>query len=452
MNPKQSEDFDSKVRKLAEEAESAYQAHSWTLMEQLLNDKKNKKKFAIWYWPLSGLGLIALLWLGYSYFNPAKQDKIENQLQIIPRTNAYTDQSYLYALQITAERIFDLHEIESPIIVKSVAEDLNKDPVAIQNNQKLKNATHISSELIANNKTRNLNKSNLNSAVSVKGNDKNNFSVLRPDPFPNPIITDPAKPELINQSIETEPPVSPVVSTERLLNIPGLASLDPSLEYTRKINLKDWPDEELSKKQVRHSSSALILNLAWSPEYTSVIKRSIGNLGNTYGFNIGYRFNNWTISAGLQKSSKDYNAKKEDYKIEEGSYYKNLTFVNINGNCNVLQLPVTLGYNIVSTKQVILQLNASVSSLRMDKEKYIYDYFHPNWKPGHDIYDYSYKNWHWLAAATAGLSIQKSIAKNWSVSISPYYQFPLKGIGEGKVRLQSFGSQVGLHWNIHMGK
>jgi predicted nucleotidyltransferase len=42
MNQKQSEDFDLTVRKLAEEAERAYQEHSWSLMERKLDYKKIK--------------------------------------------------------------------------------------------------------------------------------------------------------------------------------------------------------------------------------------------------------------------------------------------------------------------------------------------------------------------------------------------------------------------------
>ncbi|MEP7323808.1 MAG: hypothetical protein ABI761_17915 [Saprospiraceae bacterium] len=452
MNQKQSEDFDSTIRKLTEEAESAYQVHSWVLMEKLLDDKKNKKRLALWYWPLGALGFITLVWFGYSYFISPKQDKIENQQQINPSADSSLEQTYLYAITITADRIFDLHETPTSVSNKTVDRDMVNNPVSLVNSQKEKDANQITSYLSSVITQKNLNKSKDNKDWLIAVKYKNNSSSQHPSQINSPIMPDLSKSELIKPVIEKDLSLSQVEKTERIFNFPSISSLDLPLDHTRKINLKDWPDVGLSKNPIKHSNAALILNVNWSPEYTAVVKRSIGKLGNTFGLSVGYRLNKWTISAGLQKSSKDYNAKKEDYQIEESSYYKNLTFINIKGDCNLLQLPVTLGYMIVSNKHFILQLNASVSSLRMDKEKYEYDYFHQNWKPGHDILNYSYKNWHWLAAASAGLSIQKSFAKNWNISINPYYQLPLKGIGEGKVRLQSFGSQVGIHWNIPMGK
>ncbi|MEO5583215.1 MAG: hypothetical protein ABIR66_11020 [Saprospiraceae bacterium] len=451
MNQKQSEDFDSTIRKLTEEAESAYQVHSWLLMEKLLDVKKNKKRLAFWYWPLGALGFIALAWLGYSYFISLKQDDIDNKLQINPPSEN-TEQTYLYALTITANRIFDLNKSPTSVTERSVESGIAINSAVHPNRKKSKDVIQVTPNFTPGRYQKIHNKATSKKYWVTAVKIKNNFPFHHPSPIENSILTDTSRSEFINQSIEKDLSLSQVENTKRIFNIPSISGTDLTLDDSRKINLKDWPDVYLSKKPAKHSSSALILNAGWSPEYTAVVKRSIGKLGNTYGLNVGYRLNKWTISAGLQKSSKYYNAMKEDYQIEANSYYKNLTFINIIGTCNLLQLPMTLGYNIVSSKHFIVQLNASVSSLRMDNEKYVYDYFHQNWKPGHDVHNYSNKNWHWLAAAAAGLSIQKSFTKNWNVSFNPYYQLPLKGIGEGKVRLQSYGSQVGIHWNIPMGK
>jgi hypothetical protein len=278
-----------------------------------------------------------------------------------------------------------------------------------------------------------------------KGPAKKFNSLLHSSPDRGNVVSSPSSIPITNESPDRTDQDWSITRSSRaddgkLFDITQLPQKSLALNHPRNIHINDW-STQVQTELPRKPFTALILNAGWSPEYTAVVKRSVGKLGQTYGFNIGFKLNRWMISTGLQKSSKDYNAKKEDYEIESNSYYKNLTFINIQGNCNVLQWPVSVGYDLISSKFFTLQLNTSISSLRMNNEKYIYDYYHTNWKPGHDTHTYAFKNWHWLAAASTGLRIQKTIANHLAVSIHPYYQIPLKGIGEGKVHLKSFGSQ-----------
>lgn len=473
MNQKQSDDFDSVVRRLAEEAESVYQAHSWKLMEELLDKKKKKRGFAWWYWPLGALVLAGLFWIGKPYVTSSltrRNSSYENAV-----TDGISGNSLGHAIQFTADQIFKnipLQAVEKDQSTNGLAKSDNittegtkvfsSDPsiaaITTGNKKPATDSKSATKPRGAAAKANTFNSSGQNKqglAHELNANHQNRNS--NNPPVTNKSEASSIKPiELSNLTPPSDESISPTTTgsgtevasnTDRTIHILPIPIKLHDLGNARKLNLKDSQFKPaIPLTTPTHSS--FIVGVGFAPEYTAVIKRAAGQLGKTYGFNIGYRINRWTISTGLQRSTKDYNALKEDYEIPVSSYYNNLKVFNIKGDCNILELPVNIHYTLLNTKFFSLRLNAGVSSLRMDQEVYVIDYLHANWKPGHDKYRYTNKNWHWLAAVATGVSIQKSITRHLGVTIDPYYQLPLKGVGDGKVNLKSFGSQVGVFWNI----
>jgi hypothetical protein len=477
MNQKQSDDFDSVVRRLAEEAESVYQAHSWRLMEELLDKKKKKRGIAWWYWPLGALMLGSLFWIGKPYI-ASLLSRGNSPYQYAVR-EVGSGNSLRYAIQFTADQIFKnlpLQGLESDQAENSIANgdqltmengkisanNVSADPIEKGNKKPATGSKSTVQSGLASLKSKLLNHTQRNGPDSdldinvnrLKANQSNTAAKIKVQ------STATSPEENINVSPSLSDPIipaNPLPGSERMnladrtMHVPPLPSMIRYPGNTRKVNLKEWQSNPITPLK-KPAHSAIIFGFGYAPEYTAVVKRTAGTLGETYGFHIGYRLHRWAFTAGLQKSAKDYNALKEDYEIPVSSYYKNLKVFNIKGDCNVLQLPVNVHFTLFDTKLFALRLNAGVSSLRMDKEVYIIDYLHANWKPGHDQYSYTTKNWNWLAAASAGVSIQKSITRHLGISIDPYYQLPLKGVGDGNVNLKSFGSQVGVFWSIPTNK
>ncbi|MBK6391714.1 MAG: hypothetical protein IPF70_14270 [Saprospiraceae bacterium] len=472
MNQKQSEDFDEYIKKLAADADSPFHEQSWHEMEYLLN-KRKRKRFALLFWPL-GLLIIGTTLLAIIKYLPSDSQKsMQHPLPVLSSEAYNSIKPNLYPLKVTTDRIFGQGPVTSDFA------QIDNANLEVEQNKTghADMASPIANAASFNHESKTL-KQKISGTLSSTGVNKSRLSGLDKSPYADKfpladkVISRHSSASLTESKDQSPSPnqsanvlkidpnnetVDPTIGSSqttqnKLLNIQVLPPINiESMEYDRVIHLKHWDDPmPITTKSPRHTS--LSIGLGWSPEYTSVVQRSYSQLGKAYGVDLGFKMNRFTLSAGLQKSTKYYNAMKEDYEIPYNSYFKKLTINNIKGACSVLQLPIYLKYDLINTKSFVLVLNAGISSMRMDREVYAYDYLHANSKPGHSVDDYTLKNWHWLAAASAGVSIQKSISRHLGISITPYYQLPLKGVGEGHVRLRSFGSQFALSWTIPTSK
>lgn len=472
MNQKQSEDFDDLVKKVAADADGPYHEESWHKMEYLLN-KRKRKRFVLFFWPLGllifGTTILAIV----KYFPSTSETSALHPLPILSSHEYLAIKPNPYSLKVTADQIFGqrpLHVEVSQIgpanhpatpNITDLTETTNPAPNAAPFTSKSsirgQNIPgHSSSTGNNKNQSKSLGKATFDAKVPLSGNiHRSTTDALSKDSKAPSTSPDPAS-ILAKVDPDSKTPDHVIGSRPSILNkmtgIEALSSLRIApFDFDRAIHLKHWNDHmPISTKTPRHTS--LNFGFGWSPEYTSVVQRSYSQLGKAYGVDLGFKVGKFTLGVGLQKSTKYYNAMKEDYEIPYDSYYKKLTIKNIKGVCSVVQLPIQLKYDLIRTKSFLLVVNTGVSSMRMDKEIYTYDYFHANSKPGHSVDDYALKNWHWLAAASTGISVQKSISRHLGVSFTPYYQLPLKGVGEGHVRLRSFGSQFALSWSIPTSK
>jgi hypothetical protein len=185
-----------------------------------------------------------------------------------------------------------------------------------------------------------------------------------------------------------------------------------------------------------------------APEWTYVHKRGTGAGTLRYGGGIGYTFaKKFAVQIGIYSTSKKYAAGKGDYKPKPGSYYDNpyRQIESVTANCHVLEIPIALRYNILQKKHANFFVLAALSSAVMKKEAYNYCYNNYGTLVN-SKYTYKTGAFHLFSSATISAGVETSLGKKIDLNMAPYFTLPTKGIGEGKILLNSFGVQAGIKY------
>ncbi|WKN29565.1 hypothetical protein PZB74_11380 [Porifericola rhodea] len=149
-----------------------------------------------------------------------------------------------------------------------------------------------------------------------------------------------------------------------------------------------------------------------------------------------------SLNSGVIFSNKIYNASAEDYSQKYTNSYKP---ENINGECQVLDIPINLRWYALANTQSRWFISGGLSSYLMLSEDYEYVYYN---KGQHYSRDYSYKNEnrHPFKVANFSLGYEKSLGKHWAIQAEPFVKVPLAGVGEGKIKLATMGTFFSLHY------
>ena len=197
-----------------------------------------------------------------------------------------------------------------------------------------------------------------------------------------------------------------------------------------------------SKKQKNNSSFAnnFFVSVSAGPDLSKVGDNT-GEVRLAYGAGVGYQISKkLSIRTGFYAGRKVYTADPGDYHPPNNfwTYYPNLE--NIEANCKVYDIPITVDYKISSDKKQSWFVSAGVSSLLMKEETYEY-YFKPNNSPNYITYTKTINNQnkHYFSVLNLSGGYTRVINKNISLQAEPYLKIALDGVGYGKVKLNSGG-------------
>lgn len=166
-----------------------------------------------------------------------------------------------------------------------------------------------------------------------------------------------------------------------------------------------------------------------------------------YGLGIGYQFSKrLSAQSGFYATNKKYTAMPADYNIKPGSPMSTYRIDIIKALCTVYEIPLAVKYDFVSKPSLVVFGTAGISSYLMKKEKY--DCFY-------SYYNYIYeKEWlfsgnsHLFSTAVFSLGIEKKVWNQLSLLAEPSFGFPLKGVGDGKMKIYSSSVQLGLKYYL----
>ncbi|HEX6849728.1 MAG TPA: hypothetical protein VF144_22225, partial [Chitinophagaceae bacterium] len=198
-----------------------------------------------------------------------------------------------------------------------------------------------------------------------------------------------------------------------------------------------------AKKQKKNGSSFannFFVTVSAGPDLSGV-GGNAGEVRLAYGAGIGYQVSKkFSIRTGFYAARKVYTADPEDYNPPYNiwAYYPNLK--NIDANCMVYEIPVTVDYKISSNKKQSWFVSAGLSSLLMKEETYEY-YFKPNSSPTYITYTkkINNQNKHYFSVLNLSGGYTRVLNKNISLQAEPYVKLAMDGVGYGKVDLNSGG-------------
>jgi hypothetical protein len=200
---------------------------------------------------------------------------------------------------------------------------------------------------------------------------------------------------------------------------------------------------------------SLVLGLVMGPDYSDVGGMSNDQLGNNLGISVGYYLSSrLSLNTGIQYTIKNY--------WTEGKYFQpgnsGLTpayafprIESVNGSSNMFEIPLTLRYDFLKQEKARFFVNAGFSSYLMRKETYTF-FFH---NAGRAYQWQNQNNQHrnyWFAVASLSAGFEQDLGKGFSFQTEPFLRLPLQGIGDGNIKLNSYGLLFSIRYTPVLGR
>jgi len=202
---------------------------------------------------------------------------------------------------------------------------------------------------------------------------------------------------------------------------------------------KTLAQEPLKKENDRKKDKIkqpLELGLVAGPDKSTVEFGPLDKTGYIFGLQIGYRFSNrWSVNTGIMYTKKFYQADSQYF------HYKNPWNWEINkvdGNCSMWEIPVNVRYDVSFNEKRRWFVSTGLSTYLMDKENYKihYDW---NGNPSSSPYNSDSNTNYLFSIWNLSVGIERSLGKQFSIQAEPYLKVPLKGLGIGSMRMDSYG-------------
>jgi hypothetical protein len=259
----------------------------------------------------------------------------------------------------------------------------------------------------------------------------------------NPVEVNPANNTGAPENEKTDAIQKPEVG---ITSLPATAGAAPTADKN-KTTTKDTPKEESknnnsSEKKSDPKTSAskgFYAGLVVGPDLSTVKFQSVNQLGFSLGAIVGYRFNkHLAVETGILWDKKYYHTK--------GEYFKNPQIhipasINIDGNCNMLEIPVNIRYDFAAEKNHSFFAKAGLSSYLMMKDHYSWTSPPPYNYPVYKSYN-APSNIFSILQLSAGY--ERAISSSINVQVEPYVKIPLAGVGTGSMPISSVGIYFGI--------
>ncbi|WP_207510240.1 outer membrane beta-barrel protein [Longitalea luteola] len=211
------------------------------------------------------------------------------------------------------------------------------------------------------------------------------------------------------------------------------------LPATAADSIKD-PVQQPVKKQDRKKdniSQPLEIGLVAGPDMSAVSFGPLYKAGYVFGLQLGYRLSNrWSVNTGVLYTKKYYQADSQYFKYY--SPWPNWKLDEVKGNCSMWEIPVNVRYDVAFNDKRRWFASTGLSTYLMDKENYTLYYNTPGGRysrPQNTDSNSSYVFSIWNLSA----GFERSLGRNFSIQAEPYLKVPLKGLGTGSMRMNSYG-------------
>lgn len=441
------QDIDSVFQKGSEAYDFKYDPEAWKDMEQLLDERKRRR--GLWWW-LFGVGTTLLLVVFALLFYPSENTKEIKALSSNSETEAIKNTKL---------------EISSPAAQagNGVVESRNQEYSLRGNtttelrNGSEKKVTPPRTETSPLFKE----KTSPGNAPPKAAEKMGSFEMDSGRPVPARGKEPEGEPVTASEQSETQRKNFPTkeividVPQKKLSNEVAQLSLSPEEIVTlpilpispfgQKEEQVDWPGLPFFKKNKKGEirpvlrSDAFSLGFSVGSEWNSVGFGDFSQQNWKYGMYAEYHFQKrFGIGLGATWMRMDYDAGEGEYTPGAGFWTDGIVPQSTFGRCDMLEIPLQFTYHFKGYGRDGFFFSAGISSYWIMEEHYWYRYDSPRtdlvfyW--GTDTDERT-----WLNLGLVSFGYQKLIAPRASLSMEPYAQFPLSGVGHGAVEIFSIG-------------
>jgi hypothetical protein len=418
------DEINKKIKDAADQYHPAYDENAWDKMKLLLDqhlpvENKRKRKYFL-------IPLIALL-LGGSFFiiyymqtnsAPKNSQKTEtkNNVSATKLPQQKSPATVVLSSSTTAKPKTTLNSV-SPLTTKNFNNQLKNSNNKISVNKQGKTNTIVTQGAVE-------------KVTDVQNNTAENSKTNQ------------------QQDIAKENTVSETATT--IVNNPNpdikeeIAKAKKDSANTKEVaKTKDAKESDAKKKSTKTSKSFrnnFAIDFSAGPDVSIVGLNNTGRIAINYGVGFSYALSGrFTLRTGFYISDKIYSANKDEYHVPSAGSANIAYLYNINANCKVYEIPVTVSYNFGKVKNHQWFASAGLSSYLMKKESYSYYYKYPNGYEDSKLWSISNQNQHYFSVLDLSAGYEYLFSKRTSLLAEPYLKMPLSGIGAGKVKLNSGG-------------
>lgn len=193
------------------------------------------------------------------------------------------------------------------------------------------------------------------------------------------------------------------------------------------------------------------IGLAWAPDFNSLNFKREAKVTNKLGLRLFWKpLTRFEIQSGIFFNRKKYVSPGEEYHPPAGYWGQQTNGIVpdwVNGSCAVIDIPVTIGFDVIQTKRWNWSINGGLSNYILLDEIYSYEFEKPNpdavwgWETGEN----TTLNWSVMNASIGGEFLWRS---KTSLKIEPFIQMPLQDIGWASVSLYGYGVLFTVKQNL----
>lgn len=418
------EDFDMKLKKANNEIFPAFppfEKEAWDKMESLLDkhlpQKKKKRRYLLWWFTaLIPLVLITGYYLTYHPTIETKQAALQNSsVKKVNNKPSSIQQSD------TQQKLNDIVQNKNDVStfnnLKKEAEIKEMPNVELNTKDNQKKSFTKSLNHISYIKNGILKKVKNNNELSSK-NSQNQDNIS--SSYPNVGLA------------QKEKEMEPIETNRSLLPAPT-SSMANKEKDSIKINFKPVVKTSTSKNNFYFTLTSGFESNGTSP----------GNLGvftPLYGGGLQYKGGKkMFFRAGFLVIKKKYAAADKDYNRKTGTWMSMVTFDNIDANCKVLEIPVSVGYKLNNNQNTGVYVTAGTSAYFLKKEDYQFYFKNPSGNDTTRGATFTNKHNHYFSSITLSAGLEQKVNNKFSLTAEPIIKIPFSGIGFGKVNLYSAG-------------
>lgn len=433
------EDFDMKARSANEDTFPPFENEAWNKMELLLDQhlpqKKDKRRFFFWWFAaLIAIGFAGYYLMYHSSILPvtgSENSVLTNEKNTKPSSTKSTTTINQIINRAHQDKVSFSTSPSQKLKVEGEAEaaDNPLQKSKLHKDFSLKNANDISYKKNKTTKQGSVDAEPLlqKSLLNTVGNfpSHTTYKALKNEmngkPENNQIARSEGKAPPSNKSVS---PAKDTITSKEIKAV------------DEKSTAVDSKKPDVKKKE---SNNHFHLTLTSGVDANGTSLSNLGAPTPVYGAGVQYARGKLFIRTGVMVTKKLYAAKDKDYNRKTGTWMSIVTFDNIDANCKIIEIPVSVGYTVTRKKKTSAHIIAGTSAYFMKKEDYQFYFKNQSGNDTTRNAAFTNNSNHYFSSLNLSAGIEQKISNRFSITAEPNIKIPLGGIGFGKVKVYSAG-------------